>query len=77
MHLQGTPDEAEIYLIAHASTKAAEFALPDAGNNKPWRRFVDTSLIAEGASCSPGEEVELQDQKGYHVASQSVVVLVR
>lgn len=77
MHLQGTSDESEIYLIAHASTKAAEFALPGAANNKPWRRFVDTSQTAEGPSCSPGEEVELQDQKGCRVAGQSVVVLVR
>jgi isoamylase len=77
MHLQGTADEAQIYLIAHASTKAAEFALPEASNNKPWRRFVDTSLTVEGPSCSPAEEVALQDQKGYRVAGQSVVVLVR
>ena len=77
MHLQGTANEAQIYLIAHASTKATEFTLPDASNNKPWRRFVDTSLTAEGPSCYPGEEVALQDQSGYRVASQSVVVLVR
>jgi glycogen operon protein len=77
MHLQGTADEAEIYLVAHASAKASAFALPDKGNNKPWRRFVDTSLIAEDPSCPPGEEVALQDQKGYLVAGQSVVVLVR
>ena len=77
MHLQGQPGEAEIYLIAHASTKATEFALPDASSDKPWRRFVDTSLTVEGPSCSPGKEVALQDQKSYRVAGQSVVVLVR
>ena len=77
MHLQGTADEAQIYLIAHASTKATEFALPDANSDQPWRRFVDTSLTVEVPSYSPGEDVALHDQKSYRVAGQSVVVLVR
>ena len=77
MHLRGRTQEAHSCLIAHASTNATKFALPDAGNDKPWRRFVDTALTAEAPSCFPGEEVALQDQKGYRVAGQSVVVLVR
>jgi glycogen operon protein len=77
MHLQGTVDEAEIYLIAHASTKAADFALPEADSNRPWRRFVDTALPVEDSSCSPGDEAVLQNQKSYRLEGQSVVVLIR
>lgn len=77
MHLQGTADEAEIYLIAHAAAKAADFELPAPEKGRPWRRFIDTSFEKGAASCSPGEEPVLRGQKSYRVAGQSVVVLVR
>jgi len=77
MHLQGHSDEAEIYLIAHAAEDAADFALPTSNKRAPWRRFVDTALPAEQASCVPGEESEVADQQLYRVQGRSVVVLVR
>ena len=77
MHLQGHSDEAEIYLIAHAAEDAADFALPTSSKRASWRRFADTALSAEQASCVPGEESEVADQQLYRVQGRSVVVLVR
>jgi len=77
MHLQGYSDEVEIYLIAHAAEDAADFALPTSNQQTPWRRFVDTALSAEQASCVPGEESEIADQQFYRVQGRSVVVLRR
>jgi glycogen operon protein len=77
MHLQGQPDEAEIYLIAHAAGSAVSFALPASDNRKKWRLFVDTSLSPERANRAPGKERELDNQQSYHVESHSVVVLLR
>jgi isoamylase len=77
MHLQGQPDEAEIYLIVHAAAEAAAFSLPPADGGLPWRRFVDTSLEAGETSCDPGAEAVLGSQKRYRAAGRSVVVLVR
>jgi glycogen operon protein len=77
MHLQGHSDEAEIYLITHAVEDIVEFALPTSEKQTPWRRFVDTALLAGQSSCVPGEEVEVADQQSYRVQGRSVVVLVR
>ncbi len=77
MHLQGHRDEAEIYLITHAAEEAAYFALPTSNKQAPWRRFVDTALVVEQASCVPGEELEVADQLSYLVQGRSVVVLVK
>ena len=77
MHLQGQADEAEIYLIAHASQDSVAFSLPVSDSETPWQRFVDTALAAEQPSCVPGEEVEIPDQQSYQVQGHSVVVLVR
>ncbi len=77
MYLQGAPDEAEIYLIVHAATEPADFALPVSGKDSSWRRFVDTSLQAGEPSCPPGKEAAIENQKRYRVAGRSVVVLVR
>jgi glycogen operon protein len=76
MHLQGRLDESEIYLIAHAEEKHADFTLPTTGKGAPWRLFIDTSLPAERASCVPGDEVEIANQRCYRVQGNSVVVLV-
>ena len=77
MHLQGVADEAEIFLIAHASARPADFELPAPEGDRPWRRFIDTSLEKEASSCSPGAEPALQEQQTYRIDGQSVVVLVR
>jgi glycogen operon protein len=77
MHLQGQPDETEIYLIANAAVETVVFALPEAEPRGPWRRFIDTALNAEQASCAPGTEQPLAEQSSYQVQSRSVVVLVR
>lgn len=77
MHLQGQPDEAEIYMIVHAAEEAAVFSLPSATRQKPWRRFIDTALEGGQASCALGEEAEIADQLSYQVQGHSVVVLVR
>lgn len=77
MHLQGKPAEAEIYLVANAGPKGAKFSLPDPVQERPWRRFVDTSLAAGAASCCPGQEPPLSEQDSYQVKGRSVVVLVR
>jgi glycogen operon protein len=77
MHLQGKSEEAEIYLIVNAALDDADFALPLAAAQRPWRRFVDTALAAGRASCSPGEEAPLPGQTSYRVRGRSVVVLVR
>jgi len=76
MHLQGQPDEAEIYLIVHAAEEAAVFSLPSQTRQKPWRRFIDTALEGGQASCALGEEAEIADQLSYQVQGHSVVVLV-
>ena len=77
MHLQGQPDETEIYLISHAAEQAAVFTLPDSSRQKPWRRFIDTALEAGQASCAVGYEPEVANQESYQVQGHSVVVLVK
>ncbi len=77
MHLQGHSDEADIYLITHAAEDAVDFALPTSEKKGPWRRFVDTALLAGQSSCVPGEEPKVTDQQSYRVQGRSVVVLVR
>jgi glycogen operon protein len=77
MHLQGKPEDAEIYLVANAAADDAGFALPGPDARRPWRRFVDTALAAGQASCLPGEEPPLPGQTRYRVRGRSVVVLVR
>jgi glycogen operon protein len=77
MHLQGRPDEAEIYLISHAAEAAKIFPLPLSSKQKPWRRFIDTALEAGQASCVPGDEPAIADQLNYQVQGHSVVVLVK
>ena len=74
MHLQGLKGEAEIYLIAHAAQQAQTFALPRLAAGQQWRRFIDTATTP--ASCEPGTEAALADQRTYQVAGESVVVLV-
>jgi isoamylase len=77
MHLQGAPEEAEVYLIASAALDDADFDLPGPDPQRPWRRFVDTTLADGRASCPPGEEAPLPGQTHYRVRGRSVVVLVR
>ncbi len=77
IHLQGQPDEAEIYLIAHASDDDADFGLPTSGCSRPWRRFIDSALPGKEASFVPGQEPVLESQHHYRVQGHSVVVLVR
>lgn len=77
MHLQGRPEEREIYLVANAAPAAATFALPIPDRRGPWRRVVDTALEAGQASCLPGEEPLLPEQDRYQVQGRSVVVLLR
>ncbi len=76
MYLQGASCEAEIYLIANAGEKTAEFELPEIGGRCRWHRFIDTALSAGGSSSRPGVESVLEDQARYRVAGRSVVVLV-
>jgi glycogen operon protein len=77
MHLEGKPQETEIYLIANAAIEGADFTLPEPNAQRPWRRFVDTDLAARLASCPPGQEPVLPGQASYRVQGRSVVVLVR
>ncbi len=77
MYLQGKPEETEIYLVANAAVEDADFSLPSATAQRPWRRFVDTALAAGQASCPPGEEPPLPEQAIYRVRGSSVAVLVR
>ncbi|MGW8312496.1 MAG: glycogen debranching protein GlgX [Desulfuromonadales bacterium] len=77
MHLQGSPGEKEIYLIANAAAESADFALPPAVKKAPWRLFVDTSLPATLAGPEPGHELPLTSQRAYQVHEHTVVVLVR
>jgi glycogen operon protein len=77
MHLQGRPEEAEIYLVANAALKSATFALPGPEPRGPWRRVVDTTQEAGQASCATEEALPLSRQNSYLVQGRSVVVLVR
>jgi glycogen operon protein len=77
MHLQGRPEEAEIYLMANAAVASAAFALPTSERGRPWRRFIDTALPSGQASCPPGEEQQLPEQASYQLQARSVVVLIR
>jgi glycogen operon protein len=76
MHLKGQPDEAEIYLIAHASGLDVDFALPVLNSGLTWRRVIDTALPVGQESASVGAETVLENQKAYRVGGRSVVVLV-
>ena len=77
MHLQGHQEDAEIYLIVHAAIDGAKFQLPEPVSAKPWRRFVDTSLLEDDASWCHGEEKRLENQNYYYSSGRSVTVLVR
>ncbi|MEJ2470552.1 MAG: glycogen debranching protein GlgX [Desulfuromonadales bacterium] len=77
MHLQGRPEEAEIYLIAHAAKDPAEFTLPRHEADRPWRLFVDTAHSWQQVITSATDHPVLSTPCTYPVGGQSVVVLIR
>jgi len=74
--LSGRACPDEIFIINHAHWESQVFEIPSAGEEKRWRRFLDTSLVPPFDISEPGQEPGLENQITYPVGPRSVVVLV-
>jgi glycogen operon protein len=76
LHLQGSPGQDDLFVIAHAHWEPQSFALPRLRSGRGWRLFLDTSLAPPRDVSAPGEEARLPRGASYAAGPRSVVVLV-
>jgi isoamylase len=69
-------DEPDLYLMFNAGAEAVTFSLPAASNSGSWYLVADTSRPAPHDLLSVGEEIALENQKGYQVGPRSSVILM-
>lgn len=70
---EGGPD---LYLMFNASTSPVTFALPAPKNNHRWYLAANTNQPTPQDLFEPGEELLLNNQTSYQVASRSSVILL-
>jgi isoamylase len=74
-HIGGGAEDEDLYVAANAHWEGSRFELPKLGDQKRWRRFLDTSLAPPHDIEEPGAEVPVA-AGSYRVGPRSVVVLV-
>ncbi len=78
--LDGTQTEREhdrdFYVACNAWIDAITFRIPRSPNGKPWRRAIDTSLLAPLDIAGPDERPLVEAESPYPVAAHSMIVLI-
>ena len=69
-------EEPDLCLMFNAGDEALTFDLPAAPNSGHWYLAVDTSQPSPHDLFGAGEEMALENQKGYHVGARSGVILI-
>jgi glycogen operon protein len=70
-------DGLEIHLILNAYWEALDFELPSMLDDKPWRRWIDTTLDSPDDIVPWEEAPQVVDGRSYNAGPRSVVVLWR
>ena len=76
LHLRGSGEQDDLYLMAHAHWEPQAFALPKLRAGRSWRCFLDTAEPPPRDIAEPGEEAPLAKAASYTVSPRSVVLLV-
>jgi len=63
-----------LHIILNAYWEPLEFELPDLGDGRPWRRWIDTAL-AMPHDIVPWQEAPMVPDRSYRVEGRSVVML--
>jgi glycogen operon protein len=78
--LDGTQTQREqdrdFYVACNAWIDPIAFRIPRSPNGRPWRRAVDTALLAPLDIVSSDEGPRVPADSFYHVADHSMIVLI-
>jgi isoamylase len=74
--MHGWHDQAEIFVMFSANWDPQQFALPDRGWQRRWRRLVDTSLTSPDDIVDENDAVALNPADHYIVNPRTTVILM-
>lgn len=73
---QGSVQDDTLYVAMNMHWESHAFELPGLPRKKKWHLFANTSMPSPADSCTPGQEVLLENQRTFLVGARSVVILV-